>query len=157
MRPDVDGSGEGARWWNSLQQAQLAYRNSASQPATLPIVEPSSLRSGAEREAATIGVRVVDVTVSIVQGSAVEIDAVADDPVAYACRFGTGSPVLVPDEGDLEGVMTVIRDPAGNTVSSGEWTSGLQGGEGGLGPKYVQYDRHTPQAEAKAEKLCRGR
>jgi hypothetical protein len=103
--------------------------------------EPSALRADTEALEAEIRARAKEIGLTIarlefggIEGTTVDLEAVALDPAGFIER--NESPFV--DPGELEGTFLVIRDPHGDVVLQTFYSTGLQSGGGGLTAKYTR-------------------
>jgi hypothetical protein len=145
MPPDdsADGSGMSLVVTPDLQVIMFTSQDGAT-ASRLKIADEDQYRRGIADAARSAGLNLEDVVLTQSLGTVVQITESTDDPVGFIRRYGRTNPGLTLDPSDVEGVMLVVRDLAGEVVMTSAWATGSQSGEGGPGPAFG--DLLTPDA-----------
>lgn len=115
------------------------FTDAAGRPSPLAANE-QTLEAAILSEAEIMGLTVDEIEFSGIEGTAVSVEATANDPLAFVQTYGGTYGNLFGDPGLLEGIFLVVREPGGDLVKTASWSTGLQGGAGGLSEEYKEYD-----------------
>lgn len=131
----ADGSGMSVVITSDLQGIMFTSQDGVT-ASTLTVGDKDEYRSSVAAAAHAAGLTLDDVVFTQSLGTVVQISESTEDPVGFIRRYGRTNPGLTLDPSEVEGVLLVVRDPAGEVVMTSAWATGSQSGEGGPGPAF---------------------
>ena len=131
----ADGSGMSLTLTHDLQRIMFTSEDGVT-PSKFIVTDETAYRASIDAAAKSANLSVEDIRYTTSAGTVVQISETAADPKAFLARFGRTNPGLTLDPNDVEGVILVVSDSAGNIVMTSAWSTGSQTGEGGPGPTY---------------------
>ncbi len=127
--PEIGGT---MRYFFDTESSGYLYTNAYNQASKLT-ADTEGFESEIRARAEEIGLRIERLDFGGIEGTTVEVEARAPDPLDYIENNGS----LFGDPGELEGVFLVVRDEEGDVVQQMFYSTGLQSGGGGPTAKYT--------------------
>jgi hypothetical protein len=137
-----EGDAVGLEYWFASDAGEYLFTDAAGRPSPLVGEASGSLEEAIRAEAEAMGLTVDEIDLSGIEGTTVSVEATANDPLEFVQTFGDTYGNLFGDPGLLEGIFLVVREPGGDLIKTASWSTGLQGGEGGLSDEYAKYGGH---------------
>lgn len=131
----AESDAQSAETWFTPSSDGIRYTNSDGNPSALSL-SADAIRSSVVRAADASGASVSSITFGAVLGTDVVVNLSVANPVAWANALNATSMIGSIDERDLEGIMFVVRDTAGNLIKCATFSTGYEEGAAFYGAQY---------------------